>query len=126
VEHGLFLLGVGVTTLFGVTVDLNAAAILTFVAALIAAYPSWRLVSANRRKVLAEASTVASSAADARIEKAARLFAEDNERLRAELAGMRLEHAALEGRHDALEHRCDQLTQLLIENGITVPPIGHA
>lgn len=112
----------GVMVLFGVTIDLNTATVAGFIIACIAAYPGWRLVGVNRRKVIAEAGAVT----DTKIRDAAQLFATDNAELRKEMRQMRTEHAAevaqLEGKVDALEHRCDQLTKMLVDNGVPVPP----
>lgn len=133
----MFATFAGALMLFGVTVDLNAAAVLAFIGALVAAYPTWRLIGANRRKVLAEAGALANTAADERIKKAAELFAADNERLRGEMRDMRTAHAEeitemktetaeLRGHVTALELRCEQLTRVLIENGLPVPPKAEA
>jgi hypothetical protein len=94
----------------GITIDLNTAAVATILAAMIAAYPSSRLIAANRRKVLAEAGV----AADARVNAFAEVVQRDNTTLRE-----RISH--LEGKLEATERRCDILERLLMEHGIPTP-----
>lgn len=94
----------------GITIDLNIAAVATIFAAAVAAYPSSRLVAANRRKVLAEAGL----AADARVTEFAKVVQADNQALRERVA-------QLEGKLEVTEHRCDVLERVLIEHGIPVP-----
>lgn len=100
----------GVALLTGVTIDLNVAAAATIIAALVAAYPSYRLIAANRRKVLNEAGQIADS----------RVLAY-SERVDRENTALRDRVATLEGKLEATEHRCDVLERLLIEHGIPVP-----
>src|SRR3954470_10408995 len=94
----------------GITIDLNVAAAATILAALIAAYPSSRLIAANRRKVLTEAGQVA----DARVLAYSDRVDKENRVLRDRVA-------MLEGKLAATDHRCDVLEQVLIEHGIPVP-----
>jgi hypothetical protein len=99
-----------ITFATGITIDLNVAAAATILAALIAAYPSAKLIKANRKKVIEEAGDVA----DRRVERVAKLWEADNKVLRA-----RLSH--VEGKLEATEHRCDVLERLLMEHGIPIP-----
>jgi hypothetical protein len=93
-----------------VSIDVNTAAIFTLIGAIIAAYPSARLVGANRKKVLAEVGTTI----DARAEAAAKLFAADNKTLRDRVSD-------LESKLDATERRCDALEHLLLSHGVPIP-----
>lgn len=93
-----------------VTVDVSTAAVVTIAAAAIAAYPSARLVAANRRKVITEAGAVA----DRRVLEFAQMLQADNASLRETVGELR-------GRLEANEHRCDVLERVLIEHGIPVP-----
>lgn len=104
-----FLLTV-LTVATGVTIDLNIAAVATILAAAIAAYPSSRLIAANRRKVLAEAG----QAADLRVTAFATVMQKDNESLRERVA-------TLEGKLEATVRRCDLMERLLIEHGLPLP-----
>jgi hypothetical protein len=108
----------------GITIDLNVAAAATILAALIAAYPSSRLIAANRRKVLTEAGQVADArvlAYSDRVDRENRALRDRVSTLEGKLAANEHHSATLEGKLDATTHRCDVLERLLIEHGIPVP-----
>lgn len=94
----------------GLTIDLNTAAVATMIAALVAAYPSYRLLAANRRKVLNEAGQIADD----------RVLA-FSERVQQDNAALRDRVATLEGKLETTEHRCDVLERVLIEHGLPIP-----
>lgn len=86
----------------------NIGTILSLLVGALVAYNQWRLIRANRRKVLAEGSDLSTQAADRMLTH----WEADNRRLRDRL--------------DLLERRCDEMEDLLREHGIPVPPLGTA
>lgn len=96
--------------MFADVFGLDAAAVALLIAALVAAYPSARLVGANRQKVLTEAGQVA----DARVLAFAETLQRDNMALRERVA-------TLEGKLEVYERRNDRLEAVLLEHGLPVP-----
>lgn len=90
----------------------DATSLLSLLVALAIAITHFRLIRANRRKVLAEGSDLSTQAADRMLTH----WEKDNERLRERVE-------LLEQNEERMEARIAQLEQLLREHGVSVPPL---
>ena len=90
----------------------DAGTIVSLAGFAVLAFREFRLIRANRRKVIAEGSDLSTQAADRMLTH----WEGDNRRLRED-------NARLISRIEALERKADAFEQLLREHGISVPSL---
>lgn len=90
---------------------LDVGAVSLLAAAIIGGYPGWRLMRANRRKIVAETANVATQA----LERALERYEDDNDSLRKEVRAQATEVADCANRIVELERRDSARAQELVD-----------
>lgn len=95
----------------------DIATVLTLAILTATAIREFRLLRANRRKVIAESSDLSTQAADRMLKH----WEQDNQRLRADVQRLEAQQDELEARIGQLVQRNEQLERLLREHGVPFP-----